>query len=149
MKRLIYGLLCSGAFGCGASTSTGPASGTPAPTTVTAHRPITPDHPVPNSEPADRSNTGVNVRDRRSDAKTSFDQNENQADITITADIRKRVLETKMSVNAQNVKIITQNGKVTLRGPVQTADEKQAIESIAMEVAGNDKVDNLLEVNDK
>ena len=78
-----------------------------------------------------------------------MDQNENKADIKITADIRKRVVETTMSVNAHNVKIITQNGKVTLRGPVNTEQEKQDLEKIATEVAGADKVDSQLEVNNK
>jgi hyperosmotically inducible periplasmic protein len=61
----------------------------------------------------------------------------------------KRVVETTMSVNAHNVKIITQNGKVTLRGPVNTEQEKQDLEKIATEVAGADKVDSQLEVNNK
>jgi len=94
----------------------------------------------------DHDNTAVNDRDRDSAAKTPIDQNENQADINVTADIRKRVVDTKMSVNAQNVKIITQNGQVTLRGPVKTADEKKQIEDIAHEVAGADKVVSQLEV---
>jgi len=101
------------------------------------------------TEPADRTNTGVNVRDRDSTAKTPLDQNENKADIDITAEIRKQVVATKMSVNAQNVKIITQDGKVTLRGPVNTAAEKTSIQDIARAVAGNSNVDNQLEVNDE
>jgi len=88
----------------------------------------------------------VNARDRDDAAKTPIDQNENQVDIDITANIRKQVVATEMSVNAQNVKIITQDGKVTLRGPVKSAEEKQKIESIALSVAGADKVDNQLEV---
>ncbi len=94
----------------------------------------------------DRDNTAVNKRDRDSAAKTPLDQNENKLDIGITADIRKRVVDTKMSVNAQNVKIITQDGKVTLRGPVKTADEKSRIEEIARSVAGENNVDSQLEV---
>lgn len=94
----------------------------------------------------DRDNTAVNKRDRDSAAKTPMDQNENKLDIGITADIRKRVVDTKMSVNAQNVKIITQDGKVTLRGPVKTADEKKRIEEIARSVAGENNVDSQLEV---
>jgi len=97
-------------------------------------------------ENVDRDNTAVNERDRAADVKTPIDQNENQKDIAITANIRKRVVNTKMSVNAQNVKIITQNGKVTLRGPVKTADEKKQIEEIAHDVAGADNVDSQLEV---
>jgi hyperosmotically inducible protein len=94
----------------------------------------------------DRDDTGVNARDQDAAAKTPIDQNENQADIDITANIRKQVVDTEMSVNAQNVKIITQDGKVTLRGPVKSAEEKQKIEAIASSVAGADKVDSQLEV---
>ena len=94
----------------------------------------------------DRDNTAVNVRDRESAAKTPLDQNENQADIDITANIRKRVVDSKLSVNAQNVKIITQDGQVTLRGPVKTAEEKKQIEDIAHDIAGADKVASQLEI---
>ncbi len=99
-----------------------------------------------NSTAAPADNTGVNTRDRDTAAKTPIDQNENQADVDVTANIRKRVVDTKMSVNAQNVKIITQSGKVTLRGPVASAEEKQQIEDIAKSVAGDDKVDSQLEI---
>src|SRR4051794_11143454 len=66
----------------------------------------------------DRDNTAVNARDRDSAAKTPFDQKENKADITTTADVRKRIVASDMSTDAKNVKIITENGRVTLRGPV-------------------------------
>jgi hyperosmotically inducible protein len=98
------------------------------------------------SPEVDRRNTAVNVRDRDDSTKTPMDQNENKLDIKITADIRRRVVDTKMSVDAQNVKIITQDGKVTLRGPVDSSDEKAKIEEIATSVAGNDNVDSYLEV---
>ncbi len=94
----------------------------------------------------DRDNTAVNKRDRDVDVKTPIDQNENQADINVTAGIRKMLVGTKMSVNAQNVKIITQDGVVTLRGPVKTAEEKKQIEEIARSVAGVKTVDSQLEV---
>jgi osmotically-inducible protein OsmY len=96
--------------------------------------------------PADRDNTAVNVRDRSDGAKTPINQNENKADVNTTAEIRKRIVDTKLSVNAQNVKVITQDGRVTLRGPVKSAAEKRQIEDIAVAVAGAGKVDNLLEV---
>ena len=112
-----------------------------------ANRPATTTAPPSaNSTATDRDNTGVNVRDRSDAAKTPIDQNENQKDINITAEIRKRVVDTKMSVNAQNVKIITQDGKVTLRGPVKSEEEKSQIEKMAHEVAGSGNVDNQLEV---
>lgn len=75
-----------------------------------------------------------------------MDQNENQKDVKITADIRKQLVDTKMSINAQNIKIITQDGNVTLRGPVTTGDEKLQIEAIARKVAGDTKVDSQLDV---
>jgi hyperosmotically inducible periplasmic protein len=93
-----------------------------------------------------RDNTEVNVRDRTDAVKTPIDQNENQRDIDITANIRKRVVDTRMSVNAQNAKIITQDGKVTLRGPVASVDEKNQIEKLAREVAGPENVVSQLEV---
>ena len=142
MKFLLFGTLCGMALGCNQSrppASSAKSTTEPA-TRITANRPTT-------TEPIDRTNTGVNVRDRDSTAKTPLDQNENQADIDITAEIRKRVVESKMSVNAHNVKIITQDGMVTLRGPVKTEEEKRTIEQIALTAAGANKVDNQLEVN--
>ena len=142
MKLLLFGVLCGLALGCNQSNppASSATSTTESETRITANRPTT-------TEPIDRTNTGVNVRDRDSTAKTPIDQNENQADIDITAEIRKRVVETKMSVNAHNVKIITQDGMVTLRGPVKTEEEKRTIEQIALTAAGANKVDNQLEVN--
>ncbi len=94
----------------------------------------------------DRDNSAVNKRDRDSTAKTPLDQNENKVDIGITASIRKSVVDTKMSINAQNVKIITSDGNVTLRGPVKTQEEKNRIEEIARNVAGVKAVDSQIEV---
>jgi hypothetical protein len=92
-------------------------------------------------------NTAVNKRDRDSSAKTPIDQNENQRDVNITAEIRKAVLAQKdMSINAHNVKIITADGKVTLRGPVNSEEEKKAIDAAAKNVAGKDNVTNEIEV---
>ena len=151
MKCLLFGMLCGVALGCNENST--PASSarstTERSTTVTVNRPITTEHPATTTEPIDRTNTGINVRDRDSTAKTPIDQNENKADVKTTADIRKRVVETKMSVTAQNVKIITQDGMVTLRGPVMTEQEKLTIGEIALDVAGANKVDNQLEVNNE
>lgn len=102
--------------------------------------------PASNPTSVDRDNSAVNARDRDEGAKTPIDQNENKEDVKITAEIRKRVVDTKMSVDAQNVKIITQDGKVTLRGPVKSEDEKKRIEEIAADVAGVARVESQLEV---
>lgn len=96
--------------------------------------------------PVASDNTGVNARDKVTEAKTPIDQNENQRDIDITAEIRKQVVDSEMSVNAQNVKIITQDGRVTLRGPVANVEEKNRIEAMASKVAGTGNVQTELEV---
>ncbi len=101
-----------------------------------------------NQSTTDSDNSAVNQRDRSDSAKTPMDQNENQKDIDITASIRSQVVDTKMSVNAQNVKIMTQDGKVTLRGPVATPEEKLKIETIARKVAGDAMVDSQLDVTE-
>lgn len=95
--------------------------------------------------PAD--NTARNVRDREDRTLTPFDQGNSQADVSITAQIRKEIVaEKNMSVNAKNVKIITNNGRVTLRGPVNSAEEKRLIGEIAARIARFENVDNQLEV---
>ena len=65
----------------------------------------------------------------------------------LSADIRRRILDQRLSMNAQNVKIVTQNGRVTLRGPGDSQDEKDAIGRIANNLAGGaQNVNNELEV---
>ena len=92
-------------------------------------------------------NTKLNVRDRSSSTLTPLDQGNSKADLDTTAEIRKQISAAEyMSVNAKNVKIITVNGRVTLRGPVKTADEKRLIGEIADRVARSENVDNQLEV---
>ena len=92
-------------------------------------------------------NSGRNVRDRDDQNKTTGDQSENEADRTITQNIRRAVTaDDSLSTNAKNVKIITNNGMVTLRGPVKSEKEKAEIEAKAKQVAGVKSVDNQLEV---
>ena len=149
-RTLLLGTLCTASFGCTetTTTSTRTSPSTDRDVTVTARKPVLPnDQTSPSTTEVDRTNTEVNVRDRDDLTKTPLDQNENKADIKITADIRSRVVDTEMSIDAQNVKIITQDGKVTLRGPVHTAAEKAKIEQIATDVAGKDNVDSQLETD--
>jgi osmotically-inducible protein OsmY len=92
-------------------------------------------------------NTDINERDRSGDTLTPPDQKENETDLALTQKIRQALVDDDaLSVSAQNVKIISQNGTVTLRGPVKDQSEKDSIESKAKAVAGVDKVDNQLEV---
>jgi hyperosmotically inducible periplasmic protein len=92
-------------------------------------------------------NSGRNVRDRNDKTKTAGDQSENEADRTISQNIRQAVTaDDSLSTNAKNVKIITNDGTVTLRGPVKSEKEKAEIEAKAKQVAGVKRVDNQLEV---
>ncbi len=91
-------------------------------------------------------NTVLNARDKGNATLTPEDQKENKQDIKITAKIRKLVVKhSSVSVNAQNVKIITRNGVVTLRGPVANEAESKKLQKIATNVRGVVQVDNQLE----
>jgi len=97
--------------------------------------------------PAPADNTKVNERDRQHGAKTAEQQSNTKADVDITRRIRQALVADKqLSTNAHNVKIITRAGQVTLKGPVKTADEKQAVESKAREIAGASNVVSQLTV---
>jgi osmotically-inducible protein OsmY len=92
-------------------------------------------------------NTGRNVRDRSGATLTPGDQSESEADRTLTQRIRHAVVaDEALSTTAKNVKIITINGMVTLRGPVKNSQEKGTIEAKARQIAGADKVDSQLEI---
>ena len=92
-------------------------------------------------------NTGRNVRDRGGDTVTPGDQSNNKTDLNLTQQIRKAVMADKsLSTNAKNVKIITANGFVTLRGPVNTPQEKATIEAKAQSIAGANNVESQLEI---
>jgi Predicted periplasmic or secreted lipoprotein len=92
-------------------------------------------------------NTQQNVRDKDNMTLTPEDQNESKADIKITADIRNVVVnDESLSINAKNVKIITQNGVVTLRGPVETKAESLKLQQISQKTARVVRVDNQLEI---
>ena len=104
---------------------------------------------VPASRAADypADNSGKNVRDRQDNARTPGDQSNSKSDMAITQEVRKAVVADKaLSTNAHNVKIITQNGVVTLRGPVKSPEEKDTIAAKAKQVAGVKNVDNQLEI---
>jgi len=90
-------------------------------------------------------NTRVNDRDKSGTEATADRQKENPSDRAITQQIRKAVLQDKsLSAYAHNVKIITQDGQVKLKGPVQDQNEKETIASKAADVAGTGKVNNQL-----
>jgi hyperosmotically inducible periplasmic protein len=98
------------------------------------------------ADPHPVNNTGVNQRDVQPVAVTATDQKENAADLKITQRIRQAVMaDDSLSATAKNSKIITQDGRVTLRGPVKTAAERTAIAAHADRFASG-HVDNQLEV---
>lgn len=110
-------------------------------------------------EPADQSNapantqpdnTRMNQRDRNANEATADQQKANRSDRDITQQVRKAIIADKsLSTYGHNVKVITQNGMVTLKGPVRSEEEKKAIEARAVEVAGADKVSNEMDVKEK
>lgn len=92
-------------------------------------------------------NTKRNKQDAKGSPPTPLDQGEGQADLDITKKIRQAVVgDGSLSFTAKNVKIITRDGKVTLRGPVNTSEERSTIQAAAQKVAGPANVDNQLEV---
>ena len=92
-------------------------------------------------------NTEINARDKDNTTLTPEDQKETKKDIRITAHIRKTVVRDKsLSIDAQNAKIITRGGVVTLRGPVANEAESKRLRKIAKKTRGVVKVDNQLEI---
>ncbi len=100
-----------------------------------------------NTTPVPTDNTKVNQRDRNQNEPTAEQQKENSTDRQLTQQIRRALVKDKsLSTSAHNVKIITQDGAVTLKGPVKSEEEKQAIEAKAGEIAGAGKVTSELQV---
>jgi hyperosmotically inducible periplasmic protein len=92
-------------------------------------------------------NTKVNKADRAKGAVTADQQKENPADRDLTKKIRQAVVGDKsLSTYAHNVKIVSQDGQVTLKGPVRSEQEKTTIEAKATEIAGAGKVTNEMTV---
>jgi hyperosmotically inducible periplasmic protein len=93
--------------------------------------------PSSDKPPTASDNTKLNQQDRNSDRVTADQQKENVSDLSITREIRKELTDDKsLSAYAHNVKIITQNGTVTLKGPVRTEEEKSLVEAKAASVSG-------------
>lgn len=96
-------------------------------------------------------NTKTNQRDRSQSEPTADQQKENQSDRELTAKVRQALVKDKsLSTYAHNVKIIAQDGIVTLKGPVRSEEEKTAVKEKAAEAAGGaDKIKSELEVSSK
>jgi hyperosmotically inducible periplasmic protein len=100
--------------------------------------------------PPTADNTKTNQRDKNKAEPTADQQKENQSDRELTQQIRRAIVQDKsLSTYAHNVKIIAEDGMVTLKGPVRSEEEKTAVEAKASEIAGRDKVTSQLEVKPK
>lgn len=94
-------------------------------------------------------NTATHERDRSGETKTSGDQSNSSADLQVTQAIRQALMkDSELSMTAKNIKIITANGQVTLRGPVNNAQEKAKVDQIAKSAAGGAKIDDQLDIKD-
>ena len=92
-------------------------------------------------------NTATNERDRSGETQTSGDQSNSSTDLKITQAIRQALMkDSELSITAKNIKIITDNGQVTLRGPVKNAQEKGKIDQLAKSAAGGAKIIDQLDV---
>ena len=92
-------------------------------------------------------NTAVNERDTEGRTQTPFDQSNEQSDIELVAKIRQQVLDINgLSINGRNIKIITNQGKVVLRGPVASVAERTNIVTVATKIAGDGNVNDQLDL---
>jgi hyperosmotically inducible protein len=99
------------------------------------------------SMPPAPDNSAVNVRDRAPGAMTADQQSNAKSDMELTRKTRRAVVKDhSLSMLAHNVKIVSANGSVTLRGPVKTEEERTAVASKAQAIAGAGNVNNQLEV---
>ena len=135
MRRIRMALMGGALLSAVPTLVTLPASAAdPAPAESDAHK-------------ADADNTDRNDRDRDGNTLTPMDQGESEADVSITREIRKAlVADDALSMNAQNVKVITREGVVTLRGPVESAEEKARVGALASKAPGVRDVENHIEI---
>ena len=92
-------------------------------------------------------NSAENARDRDNQTLTPMDQSNKPQDLSISREIRRALVnDEQLSTEAKNIKIITIDGAVTLRGPVKTEQEKADIQAKAAQVAGDANIHNQLEV---
>ena len=103
--------------------------------------------PVPRYQYSQQTAPDNTKKNKDQPSPTADQQKMNPADRAITQKIRKAVHDdTSLSTYAHNIKIITQDGKVTLRGPVRSEDEKNNLQAKAVKVAGQENVTNQLEI---
>jgi hyperosmotically inducible protein len=129
MKRMVIGTFAVFLFACLGSLAQDAPSQTP---------------------PDNTDNTKVNARDRQPSERTADQQSEHTSDRDLAKQIRQTIVkDDSLSTYAHNVKVIVKNGTVTLKGPVRSDEEKQAIVAKAAAIAGDGKVTDQLEVSPK
>jgi hyperosmotically inducible protein len=100
-------------------------------------------------EKAKPDNTKTNERDRSFETETSGDQSNSSEDLKITQAIRQAIMKDgELSTTAKNIKVVTANGQVTLRGPVKTAHEKAKVDQLARSAASGAQIVNQLDVKE-
>ena len=98
-------------------------------------------------EKTNSDNTATNKRDRSGETNTSGDQSNSSADLKTTQAVRRALMkDSELSTTAKNIKVITANGQVTLRGPVNNAQEKAKIDQIARSAASGAQIVDQLDV---
>jgi hyperosmotically inducible periplasmic protein len=103
--------------------------------------------PVPRNQDTQQTAPDNTKKNKEQNSPNADQQKVNPADRAITQKIRKAVHDdTSLSTYGHNIKIITQDGKVTLRGPVRSEDEKNSLQAKAVTVAGQENVTNQLEI---
>ena len=103
--------------------------------------------PIPRYQDTQQPAPDNTKKNKDQTSPTADQQKTNPSDRAITQKIRKAIHQDKsLSTYAHNIKVITQNGKVTLRGPVRSEEEKSNLEAKAVGVAGQENVSNQLEV---
>ena len=88
-----------------------------------------------------------NVRDQGGETPTAATQSNDPADLEVTRRIREAIVKNdRLSTSAHNVKIITNAGIVTLRGPVVSEEERATVAATALHIDGVKRIDNQLEI---
>jgi hyperosmotically inducible protein len=106
-----------------------------------------PRDPATASDATEADNTKQNSSEQNKNTETAEKQSNSKDDLALTQKVRQAVMKDgSLSMNAKNVKIIAQDGKITLKGPVDSQQEKDTIGTEAGGIAGKEKVDNQLEV---
>jgi hyperosmotically inducible protein len=103
--------------------------------------------PTPQSQDSQQTAPDNTKTNKDQAGPTADQQKMNPSDRAVTQKIRKAIHEDQsLSSYAHNIKVITQDGKVTLRGPVRSEEEKSNLEAKAVSVAGQENVTDQLEV---